>query len=353
MNIPNFLTISRIFFVPLLVAALVQQDVKIAWRGIVITNDWLALAIFLVAAATDLLDGYLARRWRQVTTIGTLLDPIADKLLVSAALISLVQIRAIPAWMVVLIIGREFAVSGLRSIAAAEGYTIAASDLGKTKTISQVAAISAVLLSLRHAFFLTPAYWLMWAVVIFSLSLGARLLLEILAARGCQGEKPPASRIAGDGAAGEAAQAGGVASAQRVRIGGGLGVGRRSRDHLKTLRGELHGAHLAAGPQRFQLLPVESDFRSSGIAQHHARMPSQPRSCWSPPAAVLQSTVLPSAVAVTQTGANARNRQLNRSGGRRNGYGRCASHDRAALPRVAAGVGLADGNCRRLGRPPL
>ena len=169
MNVPNFLTISRIFFVPLLVAALVQQDVKILVRGMVFTNDWLALGIFLVAAVTDLLDGYLARRWGQVTTIGTLLDPIADKLLVSAALISLVQIRAIPAWMVVLIIGREFAVSGLRSIAAAEGYTIAASDLGKTKTISQVVAISAVFLSLRHTFFLTPAYWLMWAVVVFSL----------------------------------------------------------------------------------------------------------------------------------------------------------------------------------------
>ena len=169
MNIPNFLTIARIFFVPLLVAALVQQDVKILLRGVVFTNDLLALGIFLVAAVTDLLDGYLARRWGQVTTIGTLLDPIADKLLVSAALISLVQIRAIPAWMVVLIIGREFAVSGLRSIAAAEGYTIAASDLGKTKTISQVLAISAVLLSLRHPSFLVPAGWLMWAVVIFSL----------------------------------------------------------------------------------------------------------------------------------------------------------------------------------------
>jgi CDP-diacylglycerol--glycerol-3-phosphate 3-phosphatidyltransferase len=169
MNVPNFLTIARIFFVPLLVAALVQQDGRLLLLGMVIPNDVLALGIFLVAAATDLLDGYFARRWGQVTTIGTLLDPIADKLLVSAALISLVQIRAIPAWMVVLIIGREFAVSGLRSIAAAEGYTIAASDLGKTKTISQVVAISAVLLSLRHSWFLTPGYWLMWAVVVFSL----------------------------------------------------------------------------------------------------------------------------------------------------------------------------------------
>ena len=168
MNIPNFLTIARIFFVPLLVAALVQQDVKVLWRGIVFTNDLLALAIFLAAAVTDLLDGYLARRWGQVITIGTLLDPIADKLLVSAALISLVQIHAIAAWMVVLIVGREFAVTGLRSIAAAEGYTIAASELGKTKTILQVAAISAVLLSLRHSGFAAPASWLMWAVVMFA-----------------------------------------------------------------------------------------------------------------------------------------------------------------------------------------
>ena len=81
--------------------------------GLLVTNEWLALAIFLAAAGTDLLDGFLARRWGQITTIGTLLDPIADKLLVSAALISLVQVHAVPAWMVVMIIGREFAVSGL------------------------------------------------------------------------------------------------------------------------------------------------------------------------------------------------------------------------------------------------
>src|SRR5271167_2047891 len=102
-----------------------------------------------VSRAIHLLDGYLARRWKQITTVGTLLDPIADKLLISAALVSLVQIRRVPAWMVVLIIGREFAVSGLRSIAAAEGYTIQASDLGKTKMIFQVAAISMILVSIR------------------------------------------------------------------------------------------------------------------------------------------------------------------------------------------------------------
>src|SRR6202046_4717257 len=99
MNIPNTLTIARIFFVPLLVAVLVQERIILHWNGAVITNDVVALIIFWVAAATDVLDGYLARRWRQVTTIGTLLDPIADKLLVSAALISLVQVRVLPAWM--------------------------------------------------------------------------------------------------------------------------------------------------------------------------------------------------------------------------------------------------------------
>ena len=131
MNIPNLLTILRIFFVPLLVAALVQENVALHFRGATVTNVWLALAIFLCAASTDLLDGYLARRWRQITTIGTLLDPIADKLLISSALIALVQVRAVPAWMVILIVGREFAVSGLRAIAAAEGYIIKASDLGQ------------------------------------------------------------------------------------------------------------------------------------------------------------------------------------------------------------------------------
>jgi CDP-diacylglycerol--glycerol-3-phosphate 3-phosphatidyltransferase len=167
--IPNVLTILRIFFVPLLVAALVEQDVGFRLGTFTVTNEWLALAIFLSAAATDLLDGYLARRWKQVTTIGTLLDPIADKLLVSAALISLVQVRALPGWMAILIIGREFAVSGLRAIAAAEGYTIQASDLGKTKMLSQVVAISCMLLSVRHPELRRPGMFLMWGVVFFAM----------------------------------------------------------------------------------------------------------------------------------------------------------------------------------------
>ncbi|MGH9630678.1 MAG: CDP-diacylglycerol--glycerol-3-phosphate 3-phosphatidyltransferase, partial [Bryobacteraceae bacterium] len=149
MNLPNALTLLRIFFVPLLVAVLVQDNLQLRVGGTLIRNEFLALSIFLSAAATDLLDGYLARRWQQITTVGTLLDPIADKLLISAALISLVQVQVLPAWMAILIIGREFIVSGLRSIAAAEGYVIQASELGKTKLVTQVIAITLLMLSMH------------------------------------------------------------------------------------------------------------------------------------------------------------------------------------------------------------
>jgi CDP-diacylglycerol--glycerol-3-phosphate 3-phosphatidyltransferase len=168
MNIPNSLTLARIFFVPLLVAVMVKERILFHFNGAVITNDLVALMIFWVAAATDLLDGYLARRWKQVTTIGTLLDPIADKLLVSAALIALVQEHAVSAWLVVLLIGREFAVSGLRSIAASEGFTIAASELGKTKTVFQVLAISLLMISMRHPRFVQMADISLYLVVLFS-----------------------------------------------------------------------------------------------------------------------------------------------------------------------------------------
>jgi CDP-diacylglycerol--glycerol-3-phosphate 3-phosphatidyltransferase len=167
MNLPNLLTLSRIFFVPLLVAALVQEDLVLPVGGVIVTNELLALAIFLAASATDLLDGYLARRWKQVTTVGTLLDPIADKLLISSALIALVQARVVPVWIVILIVSREFAVSGLRSIAATAGYTIRASELGKTKMVAQVSGISLVLLAM-HWPQLTPwAMASMWGVMLF------------------------------------------------------------------------------------------------------------------------------------------------------------------------------------------
>lgn len=166
MNGPNLLTILRIFFVPLLVAALLGDS---QWSQFVVSRETFALVIFLVAAATDLLDGYLARRWGQVTTVGTLLDPIADKLLISAALVSLVEIHRVPAWMVILIIGREFAVSGLRSIASAAGYTIEASELGKTKMVAQVVAIALVIAGIRWPAWTEFGLLGMWAVVLFAL----------------------------------------------------------------------------------------------------------------------------------------------------------------------------------------
>jgi len=170
-NLPNLLTLVRIFLVPLLVAALVQQNFSIHWNGrLFIANDYLALILFLAAALTDLLDGYLARRWKQVTTVGTLLDPVADKLLISAALISLVEIRLLPGWLVILIISREFAVSGLRSIAASEGYTIKAGELGKSKMVTQVIAVTLVMLSMRWVTMRPYALAAMWLVVIFGLA---------------------------------------------------------------------------------------------------------------------------------------------------------------------------------------
>jgi CDP-diacylglycerol--glycerol-3-phosphate 3-phosphatidyltransferase len=169
MNLPNALTLLRIFFVPAVVAALVQEPHLIVFDSFTIGTDTLALITFLAAAITDLLDGYLARKWHQITTVGTLLDPIADKLLVSATLIALVQRQVVPGWMAILIIGREFAISGLRSIAAAEGYVIRASDLGKTKLVTQVAAISLAILSIRHTDLRWAALAFMWVVVFFAL----------------------------------------------------------------------------------------------------------------------------------------------------------------------------------------
>jgi len=169
MNIPNRLTLLRIFFVPLLVGALVADEQAFRFAGLVISNIHIALGIFLTAAATDLIDGYLARRWKQVTTVGMLLDPIADKLLISSALISLVQKQVVPGWMAILIIGREFAVSGLRSIAAGKGTMIAASDLGKSKMLAQVIAISLLMLSIHTPSLELPALIWLWVVVFFGL----------------------------------------------------------------------------------------------------------------------------------------------------------------------------------------
>ena len=144
MNLPNALTLSRIFVVPLLVAVLLTPFSE-DWFGV--QRHILGVALFLTAAFTDYLDGHIARSRDQVSRLGKLLDPIADKLLISAALISLVENRLAPAWAVVIIIGREFAVSGLRSIAAADGIVIAASRMGKFKMGAQVVAVALLIAS--------------------------------------------------------------------------------------------------------------------------------------------------------------------------------------------------------------
>ena len=147
MNLPNYLTFARIVIVPLLVVVLLTP-VADRWFGI--SGYALAIVIFLVASLTDILDGHLARRRNQVSTLGKFLDPIADKLLVSAALIVLVEKGLAPSWAVVIILGREFIVTGLRSVAAAEGIVIQAQSIGKLKMWAQCVAIVALLVAAAH-----------------------------------------------------------------------------------------------------------------------------------------------------------------------------------------------------------
>jgi len=164
-NLPNALTLLRIFLVPVLVAVLLTRK---SVEGLLI-----GAGIFGVGVLTDYLDGYFARRRNQVTRLGILLDPIADKLLTAAALLSLVELHAVPAWVVLIVLGRELAVTGLRNLGAARGLLIPASPLGKGKMVSQVVAIFLLLLSRVVA---TPAVdwlasialWVMVTVVLVS-----------------------------------------------------------------------------------------------------------------------------------------------------------------------------------------
>lgn len=144
MNLPNYLTLARILIVPLLVAVLLTPVAE-QWFGI--SGYAFAVVIFIVASLTDILDGHLARRRNQVSNLGKLLDPIADKLLVSAALIVLVEKHLAPAWAVVIILGREFIVTGLRSVAAADGIVIQAQTSGKIKMWAQCVSIVALLVA--------------------------------------------------------------------------------------------------------------------------------------------------------------------------------------------------------------
>src|SRR6187399_2351518 len=155
MNLANGLTLARIFAV--LLTGPKHGDMLIA------------AIIFLLASATDLLDGYIARKRGQVTTLGILLDPVADKLLISLVFISLVQLDLVRAWMVCIIVGREIVVDGLRLIASEQGFTIAASELGKLKMVAQVVAITLLLLGTRYPAFHRLGQGALWLVVLFAL----------------------------------------------------------------------------------------------------------------------------------------------------------------------------------------
>jgi CDP-diacylglycerol--glycerol-3-phosphate 3-phosphatidyltransferase len=148
MNLPNALTLGRIFLVPLLVVVLLTKFEGRLIFGV--RKELIGAAIFGLASITDWLDGYLARRRQQVTTLGQLMDPLADKLLITAALVSLVQMDLAPAWMVAVILGREFAITVLRSLAHSRGVVIAASPLGKFKMVSEVVAILLLILGRDH-----------------------------------------------------------------------------------------------------------------------------------------------------------------------------------------------------------
>ncbi len=179
MNLPNSITMSRIFAVPLLLWMLSPAFPVHGTHG---EKEMVASLVFILASITDGLDGYLARRRGQITTMGMLLDPLADKLMITAAYIALVAYnpRIVPVWIAVLVIGREFLVSGLRSIASSEGFTIEASDLGKLKTVIQIVSVVAAILDHRWEYwhfgwFLMPvrviaytAIYLMAAVSIIS-----------------------------------------------------------------------------------------------------------------------------------------------------------------------------------------
>ncbi len=175
-NLPNYITLTRIFSIPVLIWILSSSRFS-SLNG---ERELLASAVFILASITDGIDGYLARKRGQITTMGMLLDPLADKLMIAAAFITLVQFnpRIVPAWMAVVIVGREFLVSGLRSIAASEGFTIEASDLGKFKMVVQIVSVVAAILDHRWAYWNLRLFWLpiefisyvaVWFMVVLSL----------------------------------------------------------------------------------------------------------------------------------------------------------------------------------------
>ena len=170
LNLPNVLTLARIFLVPFLVVVLLTRFPAPFIFGL--PKEVVGAAIFGLAAFTDWLDGYLARRRRQVTTLGQMMDPLADKLLITAALVSLVWMEQAAAWMVWVILCRELAVTVLRSMAHTRGITIPASGLGKTKMVTQVVAILLLMLGPHVWLFYALGTVALWGVLVIALVSG-------------------------------------------------------------------------------------------------------------------------------------------------------------------------------------
>ena len=164
MNLANKLTMLRILMIPVFIAVLVySKDRDIVYR-------YIALGIFIIASVTDALDGYVARRYNMITDFGKLMDPLADKILVSSALIILIELGNIRSWIVSIVIAREFIISGIRLIATEKNIIIAASPLGKLKTVSQMLSVILMLLSIEAISFITDiSVWLMCILSVVSL----------------------------------------------------------------------------------------------------------------------------------------------------------------------------------------
>ncbi|RKL64786.1 CDP-diacylglycerol--glycerol-3-phosphate 3-phosphatidyltransferase [Salipaludibacillus neizhouensis] len=177
MNLPNKITIIRIFFIPVflifLLAPIPLGEIQIKEIDIPIAH-FIAAILFIIASTTDGLDGYYARKYNLVTDFGKFLDPLADKLLVAAALIALVELNIVPAWITVIILSREFAVTGLRLIAVQEGIVIAASNIAKWKTRIQIISISALLLHNYPFVYIGVPFdvWSLWIAMIITLYSG-------------------------------------------------------------------------------------------------------------------------------------------------------------------------------------
>lgn len=172
-NVPNTLSLIRVFLAPLVLLFLsLRIDTPISFLPEVSWGDALAAAVFIIAALTDTFDGYIARRDNLVTTLGKFIDPLADKVLVVAAMLALIELERVPAWIVMVIITREFVVTGLRLVAAAEGVVIAASKGGKLKTVCQIIALIMLILKIPYGMAV------MWVAMILTVWSGMDYLIK-------------------------------------------------------------------------------------------------------------------------------------------------------------------------------